>query len=298
MDQLPTLAPARDTRQSGPAPCRLCGGQTRFQFAKTILRKHEVNYWRCDACASLQTDAPYWLEESYRNVCSATDTGMVARTWHMAQTTSLLLRLAGVDGRIPCIDWGGGNGLFCRMMRDQGYDFLNDDKYADPFYCIGFTRQDAGLSASDVVTSFEVFEHLPDPAAQLADILALGPKVWIFSTQLYSGQDDNWSYLSPDMGRHVFFYSAKGLKDFAGRHGYDFVRGREMHMLLKRSERLYLKGATRQMAARLLAGGRLAQLAGALHFLSRQRRAWKCWQADSQLIRERMRAVSGSGRQW
>jgi len=269
-------------------PCRLCGGETTFQFFKLILNKYQVRYWRCTKCRSLQTDTPHWLAESYRTVHSATDTGMVARNWQMAQTTSLLLRLAGVDAQTPCLDWGGGNGLFCRTMRDQAYNFVNSDKYADPFYCIGFMQEDWGLAVSDIVTSFEVFEHLPDPAVQLKEILKLDPKIWIFSTQLYAAQDRNWSYLSPELGRHVFFYSDVGLSRFAEAHGYRLVRGRELHMFLKRSDHGYLQGRLQRYAAfRLLAGAKPAQLAAALHFLSRQRKAYQHWQADSQLIREK-----------
>jgi hypothetical protein len=270
-------------------PCRLCGGETSFQFIKLILNKHEVRYWRCVDCFCLQTDAPHWLAESYRTVHSPTDTGMVARSWQMAQTSSLLLHLAGVDPQTPCLDWGGGNGLFCRTMRDQGYNFINYDKYADPFYCIGFTQEDWALAASDIVTSFEVFEHLPDPAVQLKEILKFDPKIWIFSTQLYAAQDRNWSYLSPELGRHVFFYSDAGLSRFAEEHGYRFVRGRETHMFLKRSGHGYLKAPLQRYGAfRLLAGARAAQLGAGLHFLLRQRMAYRHWRADGQLVREKM----------
>ena len=268
--------------------CRLCGGDAAFQFIKLILHKHQVGYWRCAVCRCLQTDPPHWLGESYRTVHSATDTGMVARTWQMAQMTSLLLRLADVGPKTPCIDWGGGNGLFCRVMRDQAYHFVTDDKYAEPFYCIGFTRKDWGLAASDVVTSFEVFEHLPDPKNQLEEIVKLNPKIWIFSTQLYAAQDQTWNYLSPELGRHVFFYSHQGLSRFAEEHGYQFVRGREMHMFIKRAGNRYLQGRLQRYAAScLLAGAKPAQLGAAAHFLLRQRKAYRHWQADSLAIRQR-----------
>ena len=102
----------------------------------------------------------------------------------MAQLTSLLLRMAGVGPQTRCLDWGGGNGLFCRMMRDQGYNFFNDDKYAEPFYCAGFTADHENIENYDVVTSFEVFEHLAAPKRELAAILELKPRLWVFSTQL------------------------------------------------------------------------------------------------------------------
>jgi hypothetical protein len=265
-----------------PAPCRLCGGQTSFQFSKSILEKYAVRYWRCGSCHCLQTDPPHWLAESYKTVHSAGDTGMVARTWQMAQATSLLLRLAGVAPATQCIDWGGGNGLFSRMMRDQNYNYANDDKYAEPFYCAGFTRQVLGIATCDVVTSFEVFEHLPNPGAELGEILSLDPKIWIFSTQLYAAQDQNWKYLSPRNGRHVFFYSEDGLHSFARKHGFQFLRGRETHMMIRRSGHSYLQGRLRRYAAKkLLAGAKPAMAGAALHFLSRQRSAYLRWQTDS-----------------
>jgi hypothetical protein len=264
------------------APCRLCGGQTSFQFDKKILEKYSVRYWRCEACRCLQTDPPHWLAESYRTVHSAGDTGMVARTWQMAQATSLLLRLAGIGAATQCVDWGGGNGLFSRMMRDQNYNFVNDDKYAEPFYCSGFTRQALGIATCDVVTSFEVFEHLPDPRIELAEILSLDPKIWIFSTQIYAAQDRDWNYLSPRNGRHVFFYSEDGLRRFAGAHDFHFLRGREMHMMIRRSAHPYFHGPLRRYAAeKLLAGNKPAMAGAALHFLSRQRGAYLRWRADS-----------------
>lgn len=289
MEQAALKLVASTPNASGGAPsCRLCAGATVHQFSKLILGKHEVGYWRCTACACLQTDHPHWLEESYRAVHSATDTGMVARTWQMAQTTSLLLRLAGVKNTTPCVDWGGGNGLFCRMMRDQGYDFVNDDKYAEPFYCAGFTRADRARTTADIVTSFEVFEHLPDPGLQLSEILKLNPKLWIFSTQLYTGQDQTWRYLSPRLGRHVFFYSEAGLNRFAARHGFALLKGREMHLLIRKSGQDYLKdGLRRRLAAQLLAGAKPLQFAAALNFLSRQRQAWRHWRTDSQTMLER-----------
>jgi hypothetical protein len=269
-----------DFARSDALPCRLCGGTARFQFSHQVLDKYPVGYWRCEACQSLETDPPHWLDESYATLTA--DTGMVARNWQMAQITSLLLGLAGVGPDIACMDWGGGNGLFCRMMRDQGYNFVSDDKYADPFYSRGFTRQDCGITRSDIVTSFELFEHLPDPASELKEILSFEPKLWIFSTQLYSSQDKTWKYLGPDLGRHVFFYSHAGLAKFAEANGFEFFRGRDLHMLVRRGGHGYLKGALkRRFAAGLLAGSKPALLLASFNFLSRQRKAYLRWRADS-----------------
>lgn len=267
-------------------PCRLCSGPTASRFTELVLGKYPVRYGLCTQCGSMQTDKPFWLDEAYSVVHSATDTGMVARTLHMTQVTSLLLRLAGVTQDTPCLDWGGGNGLFCRMMRDQGYDFLNYDKYADPFYCTGFTADRSSSANRDVITAFEVFEHLAEPKTDLAAIVKFQPKIWIFSTQLYEGQARTWSYFGPALGRHVFFYSERALHEFAVSHGYSFVRGRHLHMFLRRDDNRYLKSnPAAHLARSLLKGSRWAALAATANFADRQRRAYLHWQRDSELLK-------------
>jgi hypothetical protein len=72
------------------------------------------------------------------------------------------------------------------------------------------------------IQSLFLFEHLPNPKRELTEILRLDPKLWIFSTQLYEHQGPEWNYFGPSLGRHVFFYSEKALRDFADAHGYDF----------------------------------------------------------------------------
>lgn len=279
-----TILSAAET-DTGESFCRLCGGAATFSFTEKILEKHPVAYWRCGQCGSLQTDRPYWLSEAYKSIVPVRDTGMVARTLQMAQITSLLLRIAGVGAQAIGLDWGGGNGLFCRMMRDQGFNFLNYDKYAEPFYCVGFAADQAAVSPCDVVTSFEVFEHLPDPKSDLAEIVALNPRIWIFSTQLYHGQASDWDYLALNTGKHVFFYSERGLHELAEKHGFQFIAGRHLHMFMRRAENTYFRGDHAPRFARMiLDGGKFAGLAAALHFFTRQRRAYLRWQADREAL--------------
>jgi hypothetical protein len=267
--------------------CRLCGSATAFRFTELVLKKYAVRYWLCTHCGSMQTDRPYWLDEAYSVVHSATDTGMVARTLHMAQVTSLLLRVAGVGHQTPCLDWGGGNGLFCRMMRDQGYNFLNHDKYAEPFYCTGFTAERSNGASYDVVTSFEVFEHLAEPKTELAGILKLKPMLWIFSTQLYGQQAQNWSYFGPSQGRHVFFYSERALQDFASGHDYSFIRGRHLHIFVRRDANRYLRNRRSEYLTRsILRGNRWVTLGTTANFFARQRHAYRHWQSDSELMKK------------
>jgi hypothetical protein len=211
---------------------------------------------------------------------------MAARTLQMAQLTGLLLRLAGVGPRTLCLDWGGGNGLFCCVMRDQGSNFYNDDKYAKPFYCAGFTADRIGIAKCDVVTSFEVFEHLPNPKAELANILRFEPKLWVFrrsSTRL--GPD--WNYLGPRLGVTSSSYSEKALRSFAAAHGYTFLRGRHLHVFIKQTANAYAARTLFRYGARgVVAGGKLTGVAAGMNFLARRRRAYRYWQAHSEAVRQ------------
>jgi hypothetical protein len=261
--------------------CRLCGGVTERAFELTLLKRHHVAYWQCQQCRSLQTDPPYWLDEAYARTTPIRDTGMVARTIQMAQLTSAVLNVAGITPEIRCLDFGGGNGLFCRMMRDQGFDFRAHDKYAAPFYSVGFTDDLSHSGAFGVVTSFEVFEHLPEPKQDLGAILALRPNLWIFSTQLYRGQREDWNYLAPATGTHVFFYGVKAMHDFAAEHGFTFIEGRYVHMFVRRDDNPFLRSKlSLWLARRILSGSRLATLGAIAQHASRQRNAYLRWQAD------------------
>jgi len=272
-------------KNSPASDCRLCGGAAFARFAAPVLERYEVSYWRCTDCGSLQTDPPYWLEEAYARVELAADLGMAARTLQMAQFMSLVLRIADLGSSASCLDYGGGNGLFCRMMRDQGFDFWNHDKYVTPFYCSGFVVE-RPTAPFAVVTSFEVFEHLAAPAHEIDSIFALKPELWIFSTQLYRDHGADWDYLARANGRHVFFYSARALESLAGRRGYVFVPGRQIHAFIKKDADGGLRRPTARAAIRrVLEGGRLVTLAAAANFTWRQRDAFRHWQSDRDRLR-------------
>jgi len=202
--------------------CRLCGGATTEHFRLRILGKHEVGFGRCERCGSLQTEPePYWLEEAYADQRRFFDTGAVERNQH-CQACAYWLRWAfrlAPDATV--LDWGGGDGLFTRMLRDIGFDAYHSDRYATNTYAAGF--DDAPGREYDLVTAFEVYEHLPNPADTMAELFARRPKVHFICTGLYHGQNADWMYISPSTGRHVFFFSEQAMRWIADTHGYDVL---------------------------------------------------------------------------
>ncbi len=129
------------------------------------------------------------------------------------------MRQAGIlkrEARI--VDFGGGSGLLVRLLRDQGLDAWGYDKFSPMPLCRGFCVKDdiaSGKLAADLITSFEVFEHLLQPretTATLASNLSPGGMILV-TTRLYDEKrhDAYWDYLSPEVGQHINFFSASGM---------------------------------------------------------------------------------------
>ena len=210
--------------------CRFCGGATCAAFTMRILRRYDVMSYRCLECASLQVERPYWLHEAYSSAIAAMDTGAVER--NLVSQTSIwtiaeILRLRG-----QFLDFGGGTGMLCRLLRDRGYDAYVYDKYAESAYAkaysIDLTNQESGTI--DLLSAIEVFEHFDEPAAQLAQLFAIRPRVLVATTIPYSGEGADWWYLSPETGQHVFFYSRRALKQIADKFGYDYCEAGAFHI--------------------------------------------------------------------
>lgn len=198
--------------------CRLCGGSTRRLFSKTVLGKYEVGFHECDVCESLQTDNPFWLDESYADGLRELDTGAVARAQALQRVTYLVAKLHGISADAKILDWGAGDGLMVRMLRDVGFDAYHWDLYARNTYAVGF---DGGQDAHyDFITAFEVWEHLPNPASELDAIFSKQPEMHLATTSLYARQGEAWPYLNTLTGRHVFFYSRKAIQIIADKYGY------------------------------------------------------------------------------
>ena len=202
--------------------CRLCRSTTRFAMSATIRGKHRISYYVCDGCGSMQTEQPYWLEEAYAKKGIGGDNSMATRTIQLVIDSLGLLYQFKCASNDLYVDFGGGNGLFTRLMRDHGFNFFSHDKYEFPYYSDPYTLPDLDAVRPHVLTAYEVFEHLPEPAETLDYLLRRGPGLVLFGTDIFHAPDLNWPYLALPTGQHVFFYSEKGLAGVAARYGYVF----------------------------------------------------------------------------
>jgi hypothetical protein len=188
------------------------------------VEKADVTYFECANCGSLQTQEPFWLSEAYAGSnLHDTDVGAAQR---VLVNCAFVLLFAKIFQLRTTLDFGGGDGLLCRLLRDRGLDAYSMDNYCKPTYARSF---EGSLAHDyDLITAFEVFEHLPDPAESLGRLFESKPRFIIGSTEIYSGQDSNWWYLQN--GQHVFFYSRTALRLLAARHRYSYceINGRHI----------------------------------------------------------------------
>lgn len=196
-------------QNDGPkeTPCRLCGGVSCFVFRKFLLGKYNVAFYRCANCHSLQSETPYWLGEAYSPVVDAIDTGAAQRVLHCFASAQVVMRVLHCR---TTLDFGGGAGLLTRLLRDAGHDAWWYDQYTSPGYATGFVG--APDKTYDLVTSFEVIEHFAIPSADIQALFVGNPRAILLLTEIYRNQGQDWSYIAPEEGQHVFFYSPEGLR--------------------------------------------------------------------------------------
>lgn len=210
--------------------CRLCDGVLSHRFNLNVLQKYNVRYFECEECHSLQTENPYWLEEAYKNNnLSNLDTGAAQRNIHNLAACYSISKLFNVKN---AIDIGGGDGLLCRLLRDYDINCYVKDKYKTPTYAQGFTEQD--FTTPDLVIAFEVFEHYRNPQTDLIDLFQYDSRVILVSTVLYKKERQDWWYLAPESGQHVFFYSKQAVELIARKYDYQTVISGGFILFLKK----------------------------------------------------------------
>lgn len=215
--------------------CRVCG-QESAPFSKgTILNKYEISYFKCPNCGFVQTEDPYWLEESYSKAINRSDVGYVARNQVLSKVTKALIRRF-FDTKAKYLDYGTGYGLFIRLMRDFGFDFYGIDKYCDIVFAKDFEIEE-NETGFELVTAFELFEHLVNPYEEMQRITKYSENIF-FSTELYpaaSPKPGEWWYFGLEHGQHLSLYSAKSLSVLAERFGLNFyTNNKNLHLFSKK----------------------------------------------------------------
>jgi hypothetical protein len=217
--------------------CKICGTSADHFSSALILGKYKADYFRCSACGFIRTEEPYWLEEAYSTAITGSDVGLVRRNSRIVKITCLLLTtFFNTKGRF--LDYAGGYGLFVRMMRDSGFDFQWYDRYCTNLFAVGFAADLNDVIKYDLVTAFEVFEHLVDLVSGLDEILKHSRNV-LFTTDLLpepAPKPEDWWYYGLEHGQHVSFYTRKSLEILAAQKGLNFYsNGATVHLMTEKT---------------------------------------------------------------
>lgn len=134
-----------------------------------------------------------------------------------------LTSLIGEHGKaIRHLDYGGSTGLLSRLLQDAKWQSTTYDPFRDSH------TAGASLGRFDLVTAFEVFEHVPDVQALMSSLASLleQPGLVLFSTLLSDGhvapdKPLDWWYAAPRNG-HVSLFSRRSLAMLGSTHGFSF----------------------------------------------------------------------------
>ncbi len=234
--------------------CSICSRPS-IPFDKgIILGKYSAQYYRCSQCGFIQTEDPYWLEEAYASPINLSDIGMVGRNIAFARITRAVIGMfLGRNGKY--LDYGGGYGLFVRLMRDAGLDFYHYDKHCANIFARGFEVEVPPQPPYELVTAIEVFEHLAQPLEEIGRMLQFSRNL-LFSTSLVPAHNPklaDWWYFGVEHGQHVALYSFESLYQIA-QHFKLYLNSDGRHLHLLTEKRLS------NSAFKLISSGRVAAL--------------------------------------
>lgn len=215
---------------------KITGGETELVFTAKVLGKYEVKYYKCLETGFIQTEDPYWLQEAYSSAITKLDIGLISRN-EMLREKALKLISSHFDGNKRFLDYAGGYGMFTRMMRDKGFDFYHHDIYCVNLFAEYFDLSDcAQQTGFELVSAFEVFEHLANPLDEIRSIGKFGNNI-LFTTVLQPQGIENiadWWYIAKETGQHIAFYTIPALEYIAKELGYNFwTDGISTHLFTK-----------------------------------------------------------------
>lgn len=223
------------------APCPICGGACalldRVDFNKSCEELHgkflppsgtTCEYLRCAHCGYCYApEFSTWTAADFERRIYNADYLSVDPEYPeirpRANAASLISIFGARAHAIRHLDYGGGNGLLSRLLNAaqwQSHSF-------DPF--VNRDTAPGALGRFDLITAFEVFEHVPDPQQLMANFGALiAPDgVVMFSTLLSDGhiradEQLRWWYAAPRNG-HISLFTKQSLKILARNNGVHFA---------------------------------------------------------------------------
>lgn len=217
--------------------CKICKSKGEKIFTDVVLNKYNVDYFKCTKCSFIQTESPYWLNEAYCEAITSLDIGLLYRNNYLLPIVKTVIT-AFFDSKKTFIDYGGGYGVLVRLLRDSGFEFYRQDMYCQNLFAKDFDVSGDHLNRKyELLTAFEVFEHLENPVAELQKMLEYSDTI-LFSTEIQPDKNVrpvNWWYFVPETGQHIALHSIESLQELAFIFNLNFVsNGHNIHLFSKK----------------------------------------------------------------
>jgi len=160
---------------------------------------------------------------------------MMRSLWHRNIASTLIYSLFDKKGRF--LDFGGGYGVFVRLMRDVGFDFYWQDKHTDNLFAKGFELTEITNKKIELLTCFEAFEHFIEPTKELEKLLKTSRNI-LLSTEFIPEplpHPDQWWYYGAEHGQHIGFYQKDTFEYLADKFNlYFYTNGQNIHLLTEK----------------------------------------------------------------
>jgi hypothetical protein len=268
--------------------CKICNSPTHQIFSKMVLNRYPADYFKCTHCNFVQTSAPVWLKEAYTSAITSLDIGLISRNIYLNEQVARIIDTFFPESQ-TMVDYGGGYGMFVRMMRDKGYNFYRQDLYCENLFAAYFDLEDAPGTRFDLLTSFEVFEHLLEPLEEVENMFRLSDTI-IFTTLLTPSNIkdlEDWWYISPLTGQHIALYDKKTLNYIAEKFGRNlYTNDNNLHIMTDKKLSLALLDQVFSKVSNSLTSRLKNRLLGKSHITSPRS---SLLQADYNYIEEKLK---------
>ena len=199
-----------------------------------------IEYALCDACGFCFAPEMYqWSPQRFKSDVYNDAYEDVDPDYMGARAIDSAAFITQFLGHSRCairhLDYGGGDGFLSQLLTDEGWTTSHS---WDPFVCDPSALPASGTC--DLITAFEVFEHVPDLQGlmhELSSLLAT-PGLILLTTVLSDGHIGrgkplDWWYAAPRNG-HISLFSERSLALLAAQ--YDLQLGSltpGIHMMWK-----------------------------------------------------------------
>jgi tetratricopeptide (TPR) repeat protein/SAM-dependent methyltransferase len=230
----PSRGAISSVAHSGSSECKVCQGASQLfgvvDFHKSCMEAKglrlslsgvPVYYRRCGQCGFTFTEAfDGWPAEEFQNRIYNNDYILVDPDFVEVRpaVNARMVAESFPDSResIRILDYGGGSGLLAERLREMGFSAATYDPFSQ-FHEVPHER-------FDLITCFEVMEHVPQPRETVAAMVSLLNEdgAILFSTLVQPAEFEkiglSWWYAAPRNG-HVSLYTQAALAHLFKAHG-------------------------------------------------------------------------------